>query len=148
MAREDLVKKLATEEEFIGKGIDWKVSERRGERMPYADTSRAYFFRMRDTGTIIVQPKSPHDALPNCYSCQGEIVTVVRDVHITKNNGEEADSPFYQEWIGQSLAVAIPYCSNCDQEPQGGQRFLSVESFHRNYGKKFEEVLPTQEQRR
>src|SRR3989344_1910123 len=98
MVRKDLIDRLR-KEEFGGKKIGWQVSERRVERMPYTETPKAYFFRMCDTGTIIVQPKKPTDAMPNCYSCQGEVITVVRDVHIMENNEEEAGSPFYQEWI-------------------------------------------------
>ncbi len=142
--REDLIGKLR-EEEFGGNEIDWQVSKRRGERMPFAETSRTYFFRMKDTGTIIVQPKKPDNAMPSCYSCQGEIITVVRNADITDNNEAGSGSPFYQEWIGQSLPVAIPYCSNCDSEPQGNQRFSSVEEFHHTYGKDFKEILPTQD---
>ncbi len=98
---------------------------------------------MRDTETVIVQPKSPADAMPHCYSCNGKIITVVRDVHLIQTNEEEPRSPFYQEWIGQSFPVAIPYCRNCDPEPQGGQRFSSIDDFHRVYGGKFREILPT-----
>lgn len=141
MSRKDLVEKLR-KEEFGGKDINWQVSERRGKRMLYAETREAYFFRMNDTGTIIVQPKSPPKAMPYCYSCQGKILTVVREVYITENNEEEANSPFYQEWIGQTFPVAIPYCPSCDREPQDGKRFPSIEEFHHAYGKRFREILP------
>ncbi len=42
MPREDLVEKLVREQ-FNGKKIKWKISPRRGERMPYAENGKHIF---------------------------------------------------------------------------------------------------------
>ncbi|MEK6898490.1 MAG: hypothetical protein AABW79_00140 [Nanoarchaeota archaeon] len=144
MPKEDLVKKLS-KVHFGKQEIKWHISPRRGERMPYAENEEAYFFKMSDTGTIIVQPKSPSSAMPHCFSCNGNIITIVRDVYTRSDNGESPGSPFYQEWIKDTFPVALPYCKNCDPKPEGGQRFSSVEEFHRVYGKNFIEILPTRD---
>ena len=99
------------EEIFSGIDLEWKVSHKLGEDLPYAETGQAWYFNKRGTDIVYEQLKDS-DEPTTCYGCDNPILIKNQTVNVW---GDESLGPCA---VTETKTREVRYCPNCEEEPE------------------------------